>query len=386
MMRTSPQSTLDEVLVADTLDEHAAFAAEILGRAIWSAVEERGVARVALSGGNTPSETYQRLAAMALPFDRLEWYWVDERGVPSDHPRSNYGAAARDLSLADGKHGRPFRMEGERDLAEAASAYERGLRRQFGVAASAAFDAMTLGIGDDGHTASLFPGIGATLIDDRLVARIREQPEKNLEARITLTAPVILEARLAVMIVRGASKQKVVEAAQSHGSEERECRPGSSSAPRGRWCGCLTGRRRGKLRGAAMRRFNTAGPCRPEVHYMIPPERRMPESLRLVDHQAYFALHAPRQTGKTTTVRALAARLTEGGRYAALHFSCESARVFPEDVGAAERVIVSAIAASAENHLPEALRPPSRTEADPGGTSSGPTSPAGARAARARWS
>ena len=84
-----------------------------------------------------------------------------------------------------------------------------------------------------------------------------------------------------------------------------------------------------------MRRFNTAGPCRPEVHYMIPPERRMPEALRLVDHQAYFALHAPRQTGKTTTMRALAHRLTETGRYAALHFTCEEARVFPEDVSAA---------------------------------------------------
>jgi AAA domain len=115
-----------------------------------------------------------------------------------------------------------------------------------------------------------------------------------------------------------------------------------------------------------MRRFNTAGPCRPEAHYMIPPERRMPEALRLVDHEAYSALHAPRQTGKTTTMRALAQRLTAAGRYAALHFTCEEARVFPEDVGAAERVIVSAIAAAAENHLPEALRPPARADAEPG--------------------
>ena len=115
-----------------------------------------------------------------------------------------------------------------------------------------------------------------------------------------------------------------------------------------------------------MRRFNTAGPCRPGVHYMVPPERRMPEALRLIDDQAYFAVHAPRQTGKTTTMRALAERLTEAGRYAALCFTCEEARVFPEDVGAAEKVIVSAIAASAAIHLPEALRPPARADADPG--------------------
>jgi 6-phosphogluconolactonase len=210
----------DEVLVAKDRAEHASIAAEILGRAIWAAVEERGVARVALSGGTTPSEAYQRLAAMALPFDRVEWYWVDERGVPPDHPRSNYGAAAKDLSLADSQHGHAHRITGERDLAEAAAAYEALLRKEFGVAAAVSFDAMTLGVGDDGHTASLFPGIGAVGIDDRLVAHIREQPEKKLEARITLTAPVILEARLVVMLARGAGKQKVVEAAQSPGSEE----------------------------------------------------------------------------------------------------------------------------------------------------------------------
>jgi 6-phosphogluconolactonase len=210
----------NEVLVARDRAEHAALGAELLGRAIVAAVEARGVARVALSGGSTPSETYQKLAAMALPFDRLEWYWVDERGVPPDHPRSNYGAAARDLSLADGKHGRAFRMEGERDLTEAAAHYEALLRRSFGVASAVAFDAMTLGVGDDGHTASLFPGIGAVAIDDRLVAHIPEQPAKKLEARVTLTAPVLLEAKLAVVLVRGESKRSVVAAARTPGSEE----------------------------------------------------------------------------------------------------------------------------------------------------------------------
>ena len=94
------------------------------------------------------------------------------------------------------------------------------LRRAFGVASAVAFDAMTLGVGDDGHTASLFPGIGAVAIDDRLVAAIAEQPAKGLEARLTLTAPVLLEARLAVVLVRGAAKRPVVEAARGPGAED----------------------------------------------------------------------------------------------------------------------------------------------------------------------
>jgi len=209
-----------EIVVARDRDEHAALAAELLGRAIDDAVRARGVARVALSGGTTPAEAYRRLAALALPFDRVEWYWVDERGVPPDHARSNHAAAARDLSLEGGRHGRAFRMEGERDLDAAAAAYEALLRRSFGVAAQVAFDAMTLGVGDDGHTASLFPGTGAVAIDDRLVAHAREQPEKKLEARVTLTTPVILEARLVVVLARGASKRGPIAAARTPGSDE----------------------------------------------------------------------------------------------------------------------------------------------------------------------
>lgn len=213
-------SAAPETLVARDRDEHAALAAELLGRAVDDAVRARGVARVALSGGTTPADAYRRLAALSLPFDRVEWYWVDERGVPPENERSNYAAAARDLSLADGRHGRAFRMEGERDLDAAAAAYDSLLRRRFGVASAVAFDAMTLGVGDDGHTASLFPGTGAVAVDDRLVAHVREQPEKKLEARVTLTAPVILEARLAVVLARGAAKRGPVTAARTPGSEE----------------------------------------------------------------------------------------------------------------------------------------------------------------------
>jgi 6-phosphogluconolactonase len=210
-----------EAIVAGSREEHAALAAELLARAIKEAVDERGVARVALSGGTTPSDTYRLLAGLTLPWSQVEWYQVDERAGDPASPRSNYAAAARDLGLDGGEHGRFFRMESEaEDLDAAARAYEALLRRTFGIAAAVAFDAVTLGIGDDGHTASLFPGLSVVSIDDRLVAAIPEQPGKKLEARLSLTAPVIHEARLAVMIVRGENKRAPVAAARKEGSEE----------------------------------------------------------------------------------------------------------------------------------------------------------------------
>jgi hypothetical protein len=115
-----------------------------------------------------------------------------------------------------------------------------------------------------------------------------------------------------------------------------------------------------------MRVFNIAGPCRPDWHYMIPPEARLPGVVALVDNRAYFAVHAPRQTGKTTTMKAIARRLTEEGRYAALHFSCETGRAFPEDVSAAERAVWGSIEDAARRELPEPLHPPARTDAPAG--------------------
>ena len=113
------------------------------------------------------------------------------------------------------------------------------------------------------------------------------------------------------------------------------------------------------------RRFNTAGPCNPRDHYMVPVERRLPEMRKLVETGAYFVLHAPRQTGKTTLLRALATELTEGGRYAALHFSGEMGEPFGDDIGTTERVVWASLESSARD-LPEELRPPPRIAAEPG--------------------
>ncbi len=212
-----------ELVVAATKAEHAALSGELLAQAIWTAVRERGIARIALSGGTTPADAYRHAAALSLPWDRIEWFWVDERAVPKDSPRSNFAAAYTDFNL-----GRPeispsmvFRMEGEaQSLHSAADHYDHTLRERFGIASAVAFDAMTLGVGDDGHTASLFPGMGVVGVNDRLVTSVDAQPEKKLEARLTLTAPVIREARLLVVMARGAAKRGALVSAWSAGSEE----------------------------------------------------------------------------------------------------------------------------------------------------------------------
>jgi 6-phosphogluconolactonase len=207
-----------ELVVGADEAEVATLAAEILGRAIEEAVRSRGLARVGLSGGTTPGPAVRALAALALPWDRVIWFQVDERAVPPDHPRSNWRGMVGWLGAA-GAAGTMHRMVAERPDREAAARdYERLLRASFGVARAVAFDALLMGIGDDGHTASLFPGHGTVAIDDRLVAAVGA-PE-GLEPRMTLTAPVIREAKLALVLVQGAAKREPVARARALGSPD----------------------------------------------------------------------------------------------------------------------------------------------------------------------
>jgi hypothetical protein len=112
--------------------------------------------------------------------------------------------------------------------------------------------------------------------------------------------------------------------------------------------------------------FNTAGPCNPANHYMLPALRRLPEVRSLIDHESYFVLHAPRQVGKTTALLSLAQELTEEGRYASLLVSMEMGAAFPRDVGAAEAAVLQSWLADVRAQLPPELRPPSFPEAPPG--------------------
>ena len=112
--------------------------------------------------------------------------------------------------------------------------------------------------------------------------------------------------------------------------------------------------------------FNVAGPCIEGMHYMIPPARRLPEAPGLVDQFGYFVLHAPRQTGKTTVLRALAKDLTAAGKHAALYFSCEGGGAFEDNLEGAERVVLSTIELEAAQRLPAELRPPTAPDGPPG--------------------
>lgn len=107
-----------------------------------------------------------------------------------------------------------------------------------------------------------------------------------------------------------------------------------------------------------MRFFNTAGPCNPEDHYMLPPMERLPQVQRLIAQKGYFVIHAPRQTGKTTAMLALARELTAAGRYLAVLVSMEVGAAFNTDPGAAELAILRAWRRTAGWQLPAELQPP----------------------------
>lgn len=104
--------------------------------------------------------------------------------------------------------------------------------------------------------------------------------------------------------------------------------------------------------------FNTAGPCQADIHYMLPPLRRLPGIERLVAQRGYFVIYAPRQTGKTTAMLALADQLTMSGDYTAVMVSTEVAAAFPNDVGKAEDAMLASWKDVAESRLPPELHPP----------------------------
>ncbi|MGB6296918.1 MAG: ATP-binding protein [Rivularia sp. (in: cyanobacteria)] len=103
--------------------------------------------------------------------------------------------------------------------------------------------------------------------------------------------------------------------------------------------------------------FNTAGPCQEDIHYMLPPTTRLPDLEELIQQRSYFVVHAPRQTGKTTAMLALAQQLTESGRYGAVMVSVEVGSAFNNDPGAAELAILGTWRDTIEDYLPSELQP-----------------------------
>ncbi len=215
--------TVNDTLVAADGDALARLSAHLVRAWICDAVAARGVARLAISGGSTPRAMMRVLAGLPLPWSATEWFWVDERFVPHDNPRSNYGAAKADLfdHLAASTRG-VHPMAGEGSLDEGADAYQALLARSFGLplpsdatSAVPSFDILLLGIGDDGHTASLFPGEDSVERQDRWVLAVPAAGER--EARITLSRPVLTAARRVAVIAQGAGKRKALHEAHAAG-------------------------------------------------------------------------------------------------------------------------------------------------------------------------
>jgi 6-phosphogluconolactonase len=175
-----------------------------------AAVADHDYFAVALAGGGTPRALYQLMAApenaLHVGWSKMHVFWGDERAVPPDHPDSNYRMAKEalldhvSLPLSN-----IHRIPAEQEPAQAAVAYEQTLRDFFAKRAGIArFDLILLGMGDDGHTASLFPGTAALEETERLV--VANHVPKLDTWRITLTVPVINDAAHVAFLVAGASK------------------------------------------------------------------------------------------------------------------------------------------------------------------------------------
>lgn len=179
-------------------------AADAIAVLIHECVAARGVVQIALAGGATPIPLYHRLAMMALPWERVELWFGDERAVPPDHPMSNY-LMVRTALFDEMTDARVHRIQGEMDPVSAATAYERELVDKLGVPPQ--LDLVLLGLGPDGHTASLFPHTPALAETERWVVANRTSTG---EARITLTAKTICAARHVRFFVLGESKASVL--------------------------------------------------------------------------------------------------------------------------------------------------------------------------------
>jgi len=188
-----------------------AAAAEFIALAS-AAIRDHGKFTVALSGGSTPKSLYSVLARSALPWDKIFFFWSDERHVPPDHPDSNYRMAKEALlSKVPVPPENIFRVRAEeKDANVVAQDYEEALRSFFRLRPGEfpRFDLILLGLGPDGHTASLFPNTPALNETKRLV--VANWVEKFKTHRITFTYPVLNYAACVIFLVSGGDKSEIV--------------------------------------------------------------------------------------------------------------------------------------------------------------------------------
>ncbi len=188
-------------------------AAELVSSIAEESLAGKGGFAMALSGGSTPRRLYTLLGETPRR-ERIDWkrvhlFWADERCVPPGHSESNYRLVAETLlRRVDPPKDHVHRIRGEEEPERAAREYEEELRRFFGDAAAPAFDLVLLGAGEDGHTASLFPGSPAVCEKSRLAVPVyREAPKIS---RVTLTLPILNHAAHVLFLASGRAKAAVV--------------------------------------------------------------------------------------------------------------------------------------------------------------------------------
>jgi len=213
-----PRPVSVQYRVSPTAEDLAASAAELFASSASATAKARGVARVAISGGSTPKGMFALLADRSrpyfaqVPWDRLQLFWVDERCVPPTDAESNYRMTKEALlEHVPLPAAQIHRMVGELDPEVAAARYEAAIRAAFLLegAQTPAFDLVLLGLGEDGHTASLFPHTEALIEMVRIVVA-NPVPQKETW-RITLTWPVINRGREVAFLIEGAAKAQVVQ-------------------------------------------------------------------------------------------------------------------------------------------------------------------------------
>ncbi|MHB8351595.1 MAG: 6-phosphogluconolactonase [Thermoplasmata archaeon] len=219
-----------ELRASATCREAQEATAVYVAEAARRAIRQRGRFLIALSGGRTPEPVFALLGARLrdVAWDRVHIGWVDERAVPPEDPRSNFGSAWRHgISGLPVPPGQIHRIRGEiRPLESARDQYEDELAALLGgppAGPGSGFDIVLLGVGPDGHTASLFPGSAAVRSVDRWVVA---EPEPGLEPRvprISLSLSALGAARERVFLVCGSDKKEIVHRLFTpHGRGEKE--------------------------------------------------------------------------------------------------------------------------------------------------------------------
>jgi len=211
----------DQVLELFSCEEFSQRAVDLIAAAAMEAVAARGRFRVALTGGRTVQPIYRHLAAgtggelRRLLSERTDYFWGDERLVPADHLDSNFALARRlflDELMVPAAHLHPM-VTDPTDLATTAHTYEQELRGIFGGELAheglPVFDLILLGLGPDGHVASLFPGSNALAEQQHWVTMVPPPELAPQVARVTLTLPVLNQARLVMILAAGVERIKL---------------------------------------------------------------------------------------------------------------------------------------------------------------------------------